>query len=101
MKAMKPLGWRPMLTAFVIWFAHFMVIWAASEIWPAQWAANAVAWGATAIALLAVGMHWRRVRAQHAAGELSDWDHRFAVGAVSIASVAVVFSAWPSFFYLP
>ena len=41
---MKPLGWRPMLTAFVI---------------------------------------------------------RFAVGAVSIASVAVVFSAWPSFFYLP
>jgi hypothetical protein len=101
-KALKQPSWPPIVTAFVIWFVHFMVIWAASEIiWPHQWTANAVAWGATAIALLAVGVHWVRVKAQHAAGGLSDWNYHFALGAVSIATVAVVFSALPSFVFLP
>ena len=101
MKATKSLHWRPMLTAFVIWFAHFMVIWAASEIWPDQWLANAVAWGATVVALLAMGVHWVRVKARYEAGALSDWNHHFALGAVAIATVAVVFSALPSLFFLP
>ena len=59
---------RPIVTAFVIWFVHFMVSWGASEIWPREWTSNAVAWGATAIALLAVGMHYVRLTAQHAVG---------------------------------
>lgn len=101
MKPRKQLSWWPIVTAFVIWFAHFMVIWAASEIWAHQWMANAVAWAATAIALLALGVHWLRVKARHAAGELSDWNYQFAVGAVAIATVAVVFSALPSLFFLP
>ena len=101
MKALQPLRWSPIVTAFVIWFVHFMVIWAASEIWPHQWTANAVAWGATAIALLAVGAYLVRVRAQHAGGGLSDWNYSFALGAVAIASVAVVFSALPSFVFVP
>ena len=101
MKAMKPLRWRPIVTAFAIWFAHFMLIWAASEIWPHQWTANAVAWGATVIALLAVGVHWARVKAQHGRGELSDWNYHFALGAVAIATVAVLFSVLPSFVFLP
>ena len=101
MKLRKQLSWRPIVTAFVIWFAHFMVIWAASEIWPHEWMANTVAWAATAIALLAIGVHWVRVKAQHAEGELSDWNHHFALGAVAIATVAVVFSASPSLFFLP
>jgi len=100
-KATNPLRWRPMITAFVIWFAHFMVIWAASEIWVDQWMANAVAWVATAIALVAVGVHWVRVKARHAAGALSDWNHHFAQGAVAIATAAVVFSALPSLVFLP
>ena len=92
---------RPIVTAFVIWFLHFMLIWAAGEIWPHQWAANAWAWGVTAIALLAVGVHCVRLRAQYAAGELAGWSYRFARGAAGIATAAVVFSALPALVFLP
>lgn len=101
MTALGQMSWRPMVTAFVIWFVHFMVSWAAVEIWPHQWMANAVAWGATAIALFAVGVHARRVKARHASGGLSDWHYHFALGAVAIATVAVLFSAVPSLVFLP
>lgn len=101
MKAQKRLRWRPIVTAFVIWFVHFMAIWAAGEIWPHQWAANAVAWGATAIALLAMGVHGWRVKALHAADGLADWNCHFAMGAAAIATVAVLFSALPSLVFLP
>lgn len=96
-----PSGGRPIVTAFVIWFAHFMVIWAAGEIWPYQWTANAWAWGATAMALWAVGVHGVRVKARHADGGLPGWNYRFARGAMALASVAVVFSAVPSFVLWP
>ncbi len=89
------------LTAFAIWFAHFMVIWAAGEIWPHQWTANAWAWGATVVALLAVGVHDARLRAHHAEGRLSGWSYRLARGATAIAIAAVVFSALPSLVFLP
>jgi hypothetical protein len=92
---------RPIVTAFVIWFVHFMVIWAAGEIWPHQWTANALAWGVTALALLAVGVHYVRLKARHAAGGLPGWSYRFARGAIAIATAAVVFSALPSFVLLP
>ena len=98
---MKQPSWRPIVTAFVIWFVHFMVSWVASEIWPLQWTANAVAWGATAIALLAVGVHFVQVKGQHAVGGLSGWDYHFARGAVAIATLAVLFSALPSFVFVP
>ena len=105
MKALKQLsgqtGGRPIVTAFAIWFAHFMVIWAAGEIWPYQWTANALAWGVTAVALLAVGVHYVRLKAQHADGDLPGWSYRFARGAIAIATAAVVFSALPSIVFLP
>jgi hypothetical protein len=93
--------WRPVVTAFAIWFVHFMTLWAAGEIWPQQWAANAVAWACTAIALLAVGVHHLRVKASHADGDLPGWSYRFARGAVAIATAAVVFTALPSLVFLP
>ena len=92
---------RPIVTAFAIWFGHFMVCWAAGEIWPHQWAANALAWGVTAIALLAVGLHFVHLEAQHADGRLPGWSYRFAQGAVAIATLAVVFTALPSLVFLP
>lgn len=101
MKGLKQSSERPIVTAFVIWFVHFMVIWAAAEIWPHQGTANALAWGATAIALLAVGVHCVRLKARYADGSLADWSYRFARGAVAIATAAVVFSALPSFVLLP
>ncbi|WP_157581033.1 hypothetical protein [Pelomonas sp. Root405] len=101
MKSLPLPGWRPILTAFTIWFLHFMVCWAAAEIWPHQWTANAVAWAATVIALLAVGAHLKRVRARHAAGQLPGWHYRFAQGAMAIATAAVLFGALPSLVFLP
>lgn len=92
---------RPIVTAFAIWFVDFMVIWAAGEIWPHQWTANVVAWGATAVALLVQGVHGVRLKARHADGSLPGWGYRFARGAVAIAMAAVVFSAVPSFVFLP
>lgn len=93
---MKPSRWGPILTAFTIWFAHFMVCWAAAEIWPHQWPAHALAWVATAAALLALGVHLVRAHAGRAAGMLQAWSHRFAQGATVLAAVAVLFSALPS-----
>lgn len=101
MKELKSSSGRPIVTAFVIWFVHFMVIWAAGEIWPHQWAANAWSWGVTAIALLAVGVHYLGLKAQHADGGIPGWSYRFARGAAAIATVALVFSALPSFVLLP
>ena len=101
MKAVQPASARPIVTAFVIWFAHFMAIWAAGEIWPYQWTANAFAWGVTVIALLAVGVHHLRLKARHAEGALPGWSYRFARGAGAIAATAVVFSALPSLVFLP
>jgi hypothetical protein len=90
-------AWTPLLTAFTIWFAHFMTCWAASElIWPHHRLANAAAWAATALALLALGglaLHQHR---QRAAGILAQWHFRLAQGATALATVAVVFSALPS-----
>ena len=101
MKALKQSSVQPAITAFAIWFVHFMMLWAASEIWPHQWAANALAWAFTAIALLAVGVHYVRLKARHAGGKLPGWSYRFARGAVAIATAAVVFTALPSVVFLP
>ena len=101
MNATKRSSVRPNVTAFAIWFVHFMVLWAGGEIWPHQWAANALAWAVTAIALLAVCVHCLRLQAQRADGRLSGWSYRFARGAAAIATAAVVFSAMPSVVFLP
>ena len=92
---------RPLVTAFVIWFVHFMACWAAGEVWPQRWPANALAWGATAVALPALVVHFVRINARHAEGALSGWAYRFARGATAIAAVAVLFSALPSLVFLP
>lgn len=101
MKALALSGWRPVLTAFVIWFAHFMLCWAVAEIWPHQWRANQLAWVFTVLALLAMGVHLRRLRAAAPRGEMTAWLHRFAYGAIAIATVAIVFTAFPALVHLP
>ena len=94
-------GWGPIVTAFSIWFAHFMVCWAAVEIWPHRWPANAVAWAATVVALAALGLHLRRVTASPDSGDVQQWNHRFALGAIALATAAVLFSALPSIVLRP
>jgi hypothetical protein len=99
-RRVKP-PWRPTVTAFSIWFVHFMVCWAAGEVWPHQWPANLLAWAATAAALLAIGVHFMRVKARHDGGEIGGWPYRLAQGATAIATVAVLFGALPSAVFLP
>jgi hypothetical protein len=101
MKAIRLAGWRPVLTALIIWFAHFMLCWVAAEMWPRQWQANAMAWALTALAMLILGVHWVRLNGIAPGGELTRWTHRFGQGAIAIATVAVLFSAVPSFVLLP
>jgi hypothetical protein len=101
MKAAGTSARRPILTAFIIWFAHFMVCWVAVEIWPAGWRANQLAWGFTAIALLAMGVHFVQVHRPAERGELARFNHRLARGAIAIATVAVLFTALPSLVFLP
>lgn len=101
MKATRLSGWRPILTAFTIWFVHFMACWAAVEIWPHRWLANATAWGATALALFALGMHFVQISAAHARGALGGWHCRFAQSATALAAAAVLFGALPSVVLLP
>jgi amino acid transporter len=89
-----------LLTALTIWFMHFMVCWAASElIWPNQRPANVAAWLATGVGLGALALHARRLRhrrPQAGSAGLAGWTHRVAHGAVVLAAVAVLFGALPS-----
>jgi hypothetical protein len=101
MKAPGTPARRPILTAFIIWFAHFMICWVAVEIWPAGWRANQLAWGVTALALLAMGVHFIHLDRPVERGELAHFNHRVARGAIAIATVAVVFTALPSVVLLP
>lgn len=94
-------GWQPLLTAFVIWFAHFMACWAVVEIWPGQWRANVLAWIFTVLALVAMGMHSRRLAASRPEDELTTLTRNFARGAIAIATVAVIFNLLPSLVHLP
>lgn len=92
---------RLMLTAFVIWFVHFMLCWAVVEIWPGEGRANHLAWGFTVLALLAMGVHFLRVGRMARQGEVAGFSHRFAQGAIAISTVAVLFTALPTLVFLP
>lgn len=92
---------RPVLTAFIVWFAHFMLCWAAVEIWPCEWRANKLAWGFTAVALSVIGVHFVRLNRRAGNGEFADPSLRLARGAIAIATVAILFTALPSFVFLP
>lgn len=93
---MRASPWPPLLTALSIWFAHFVLSWAASELWPRGPAAPPLAWAATALALAALAWHAWRLRARHAAGALPGWLYRIALGATAIAAAAVGFSLMPA-----
>jgi hypothetical protein len=102
MRRAEPARWAPLVAALTIWFAHFMVCWAASElVWPGQWAAHAVAGAATVIALTALWFHRRSLRAPPAGAHMAQWDYRFGKGAVALATVAVLFNALPAIVFLP
>lgn len=101
MKAATRSARQPVLAAFVTWFAHFLLCWAAVEIWPHEWRANELAWAFTAVALLVMFVCLRRLDRSAARGEIAAPARRVARGAIGIATVAVVFTALPSVVLLP
>lgn len=52
--------WITPVLAFVVWTAHFALLWAASSIFPDQPAARWIAAALTVIAFLALLFLWRR-----------------------------------------
>lgn len=101
MNAATRSGRRPLLAAFLIWFAHFVLCWAAVEIWPHEWRANQLAWAFTAVALLVMWAYFLRLDRRAERGEIADPARRLARGAMAIATVAVLFTALPSVVFLP
>lgn len=91
-------GWTPILGAFSIWFAHFLVVYVAALIWPHQRTAIIVAVVATAAALGALTWLFLELRAAAPASGQTRFARRFGLGAVFIGGAATVFDAAPIFF---
>jgi hypothetical protein len=89
-------GWTPIIGAFSIWFAHFMIAWGAASIWPHQVIAKAVTLVATIGAILALAILFARLRAAAATGSHTSFARRFGLGSVAIATLATLFDALPA-----
>ena len=80
--------WFTAVAALTVWFAHFMLVWCASVIWPGQATGNIVAVLLTLVAYALLFVLWRRVRpvsVQSVAG----------LG-LAIATMAISFSCVPA-----
>lgn len=80
--------WFTAFTALCVWFAHFMLVWCASVIWPVGPVGRIVAVGLTLAAFAALGWLWRRVRPVTI---------RSVAGlGLAIAAMAITFSCVPA-----
>ncbi len=80
--------WFTAVAALTVWFAHFMLVWSASVIWPWQVLGNILAVLLTLGAYAGLFVLWRRVRpvsVQSVAG----------LG-LAIAAMAITFSCVPA-----
>lgn len=80
--------WFTAVAGLTVWFAHFMLVWCASVIWPGQATGNIVAVLLTLAAYAVLFVLWRRVRPvslQSVAG----------LG-LAIAAMAITFSCVPA-----
>ena len=80
--------WFTATAALTVWFAHFMLVWCASVIWPGQALGRIIGVLLTLGAYAVLGVLWRRVRpvsVQSVAG----------LG-LAIATMAITFSCVPA-----
>ena len=89
-------AWVPITGAFSIWFAHFLLIYAAALIWPDQALAKVAAAVATLLALGLLALLFRWLRSVHAGGAQTAFARRFGMGSLFIATAATVFDAVPA-----
>lgn len=80
--------WRTVLLAFAIWAAHFLVVYAASLIFPGQIAALWIALATSIAALAALAWLWWRARALTTLDML----------AIGLAALFVVYDTLPALF---
>ena len=89
-------GWLPIVGAFSIWFAHFLVIYAAAEIWKHQPIATIVCLVATALALVALILLFFQLRRATPTDEQTRFAKRIGLGSIFIATVGTLFDALPA-----
>ena len=80
--------WFTAIAAFTVWFAHFLLVWSASVIWPGRAVGSTVAVLLTLIAFAGLGLLWRRVRPVSG---------RSVAGlGMALAALAIAFSCVPA-----
>lgn len=91
-------GWTPIIGAFSIWFAHFLLVYMAALIWPHQPMARIVAAVATAVALAALAVLFVKLRAAGPTGDQTRFARGFGLGSIFIATAGILFDAAPVLF---
>lgn len=91
-------GWWPIIGAFSIWFAHFLVVYGAALLWPHNPAANIVALAATVPALTALVLLFFKLRSANPRSGQTEFARRFGLGSTFIATAGVLFDAAPALF---
>ena len=91
-------GWTPIIGPLCIWFAHFLVIYAAALIWPHQPLAARIGIVATVPAIIALGVLFWRLRTAEPTSGQTRFARRFGFGSIFIATAGVLFDAMPALF---
>lgn len=91
-------GWTPVIGAFSIWFAHFLAVYLAALIWPAQAMAHIVGIGVTIMALGVLMWLLVRLRTAGPTNHQDRFARRFGLGSIFIATAAILFDSIPALF---
>ncbi|MCX7282480.1 MAG: hypothetical protein NTX28_00235 [Novosphingobium sp.] len=83
-----PVDWKGAALCFVLWLAHFTVLWGASSVFPGSAIARWIALLATVVVLAAIVALWRGA-AQRQPGKVTHL-------AMALAVAAVLFGAMPA-----
>jgi hypothetical protein len=83
----RPLNWRTLTVAFLIWAAHFALSYAAELILPGNPAVRWIALAAALAAFAVVALCWRR---------LAPHGSRVVKLALAIASMAIAYQTLPA-----
>ncbi len=89
-------GWVPIIGAFSLWFAHFLLVYLPALIWPDQFIARLIAIIATAAARVGFWILFRRIRTASATSEQTGFARRFGFGALFISVAGIIFDALPA-----
>ncbi|QCB55689.1 hypothetical protein E5675_15425 [Sphingopyxis sp. PAMC25046] len=91
-------SWFIILGGLLLWFAHFMLLYAIGEFVGAGAAARLLVVAATLIALaLAAGLGWRLIR-KSSSDPFDAWRDRLGLGALGLGTIGIVWQALPVLF---